>query len=136
MDAIVDILDAGTLSLERSVMDVLEEDNPDIAEEIRKRRFLFEDIILLDRETIAHVVNEALPEDMALALQGSTEGIRKEIWESLPAADAEALKARMEALGPTLLPNVDAAQQRIVGVIRTMEEEGRIVLVRSGERIL
>ena len=73
---------------------------------------------------------------MALALQGSTEGIRKEIWESLPAADAEALKARMEALGPTLLPNVVAAQQRIVGVIRTMEEEGRIVLVRSGDRIL
>jgi flagellar motor switch protein FliM len=136
MDAIVDILDAGTMSLESSVMDALEEDNPDIAEEIKKRRLLFEDIILLDRETIATIVKEALPEDMALALQGSTEGIRKEIWESLPAADAEALKARMESLGPTLLPNVVAAQQRIVGVIRRMEEEGRIVLVRTDHGIL
>lgn len=134
--SVVEILNIGSRSLEKGIVESLEKLDPEIAEEIKKRMFVFEDIVLLDRKAIGLVIKEAVQEDFALALKATDENVRKVIWECVPKADSEALKARLESLGHVRLRDVEEAQQRIVGVIRKMEEEGRIMVARADETVV
>jgi flagellar motor switch protein FliM len=130
---VVEILNVAPRATEKHVIESLELSDAAMAEEIKKRMFVFEDITLLDRETVARVLAEAAEDDLVLALKTTDEKIRSFVWECLLVADAARLKSRLDKTGRVRLSDVDAAQQRIVMVIRRMEEAGKIVVARHDE---
>ena len=81
------------------------------------------------------MLKEVAEEDLLLAVRATLEEVRSFVWECVPRAEVERLKARLEKLGRTRLRDVEEAQQRIVGVIRRMDDEGKIVVARPEETI-
>jgi hypothetical protein len=130
---VVEILNVGSRGLEKHVVETLEKADPALAEEIKKRMFVFEDIVLLQRSHAAAVLAAAQERDLLLALKAVPDKVRAFVIECLPRGVAESLPARLEALGAVRLFDVNAAQQRIVAIIRTMEEEGKIFVARPDE---
>jgi flagellar motor switch protein FliM len=130
---VVEILNVAPRAIEKHVIESLERSDAAMAEEIKQRMFVFEDITLLDRDTVAKVLKEIPEDDLALALKATMEKVRSFVLECVPGADSARLQARLEKTGRVRLSDVDAAQQRIVGVIRRMEEEGKIVVARPDE---
>jgi flagellar motor switch protein FliG/flagellar motor switch protein FliM len=135
VESAVEILNMASRSLEKGIVESLAKSDPQLADEIRKRMFVFEDITLLDRETVAKVLQGVEDEDLVMAVKATSEDVRSFIWNCVPRADVEGLKARMEKLGRTRLRDVEEAQQRIVAVIRRMDEEGEIIVARPGETV-
>jgi flagellar motor switch protein FliM/flagellar motor switch protein FliG len=134
IEAVVEILNVGSRGLEKGVVETLEKRNAGLAEEIKKRMFVFEDIVLLDRETVTLVLKEVAEEDLLLAMKAvADEKVRSYVWGCVPAGELERLKVRFDASGRARLTDVEKAQQRIVAVIRRMHEEGRIVVARPDE---
>jgi len=132
MQAVVDMLnrtDPGTLKI---VMDTLEMDDPDLAEQIKRQMFVFEDIILLDDRGVQLVLREVETKDLALALKGSNEEVSTKILGNMSSRAASMLKEDMQFMGPVRLREVEEAQQRIVKAIRKLEEAGAIVISRGG----
>ena len=136
VQAIVEILNVASRSLEKGVVESLGKRDPRLAEEIKKRMFVFEDIVLLDRKAIALVVKEAQAADLLLSMKAASDEVRAIIWECVPKGDIDALKVRYESIGPVRLKDVEEAQQRIVAVVRRLDEEGRIVVARLGEDVV
>lgn len=129
---IVDVLnrtDPGTLKV---VMDFLEMDDPDLAEQIKRQMFVFEDIIMLDDRGIQLVLREVETKDLGLALKGSNPEVGQKILANMSSRAAQMLRDDMEFMGPVRLRDVEEAQQRIVKVIRKLEESGAIVISRGG----
>ena len=134
--AAVEILNLGSRGLEKQVVEALEKSNPQLAEEIKKNMFVFEDIVLLDRETVSRILAEVAEEDLLLAMKAvADEKVRVHIWECVPAADRDRLQAKLAASGRARLADVERAQQRIVARIRQMEEDGKIVVARPDELV-
>ena len=132
---VVEILNVGTRGLEKFVVESMEKSSPALAEEIKKRMFVFEDIVLLTKETLAAVLAEVRQEDLLLSLKAVSPSVRDYVWQCLPGPKAAALQAALEKAGPARLFDVNAAQQRIVAVIRVMEEEGKIIVARPGDLV-
>ena len=130
---VVEILNVAPRAIEKHVIESLERSDAAMAEEIKQRMFVFEDITLLDHDTVTKVLKEVSEDDLVLALKATMEKVRSFVLECVPAAEAQALAARLEKLGRVRLSDVDAAQQRIVQVIRRMEEQGKIVVARPDE---
>jgi flagellar motor switch protein FliG len=132
IQSIVDVLnrtDPGTLKV---VMDSLEMDDPDLAEQIKRQMFVFEDIIMLDDRGIQLVLREVETKDLGLALKGSNPEVAQKIQANMSSRAAQMLRDDMEFMGPVRLRDVEEAQQRIVKVIRKLEESGAIVISRGG----
>jgi len=113
-------------------MDVLEMDDPDLAEQIKRQMFVFEDIVLLDDRGVQLVLREVETKDLALALKGSSEEVMNKILSNMSSRAATMLKEDMQFMGPVRLREVEEAQQKIVKVIRKLEEAGVIVVSRGG----
>jgi flagellar motor switch protein FliG len=129
---IVDVLnrtDPGTVKV---VMDALEVEDPDLAEQIKRQMFVFEDIITLDDRGIQLVLREIETKDLGLALKGSNVEVAEKIQANMSSRASQMLKDDMEFMGPVRLRDVEDAQQRIVKVIRKLEESGSIVISRGG----
>jgi flagellar motor switch protein FliG len=135
VESAVEILNMASRSLEKGIVESLAKSDPRLADEIRKRMFVFEDITVLDRQTVAKVLKEVVEDDLLLAVKATSEDVHSFVWDCVPRAEVEGLKTRMEKLGRTRLRDVEAAQQRIVGVIRRMEEEGSIIVARPEETV-
>jgi flagellar motor switch protein FliG len=133
VDDVVEILNMAPRSVEKLVVESLERSDPGLAEEIKRRMFVFEDIVLLERGVVGKVLAEVAEEDLFLALKAAPENVRNFIWDCAAKNDVGRLKAAFEASGRTRLHDVEAAQQRIVGTIRKMEEDGRIFIERPGD---
>jgi len=132
IQSIVDVLnrtDPGTVKV---VMDALEMDDPDLAEQIKRQMFVFEDIVMLDDRGIQLVLREVETKDLGLALKGSNPEVAQKIQSNMSSRAAQMLKDDMEFMGPVRLRDVEEAQQRIVKVIRRLEENGAIVISRGG----
>lgn len=132
IQSVVDMLnraDPGTL---KNVMDTLEMDDPDLAEQIKRQMFVFEDIVILDDRGVQLVLREVETKDLALALKGSNPEVSQKVQSNMSARAAQMLKEDMEFMGPVRLRDVEDAQQRIVKVIRKLEESGAIVISRGG----
>lgn len=132
IQSVVDILnrsDPGTLKV---VMDSLEVDDPELAEQVKRQMFVFEDIIMLDDRGIQLVLREVDVKDLALALKGSNPEVSQKIMANMSARASQNLREDMEFMGPVRLRDVEDAQQRIVKVIRRLEETGAIVISRGG----
>lgn len=130
--AIVDILNSVDRGTEKYIMEALEIQNADLAEEIRKRMFVFEDIMNLDSVSIQRFIREIDNSELGVSLKGATEEVREIIFANMSKRMAEMLKEDMEFMGPVRLRDVEEAQQKIVNVIRRLEEAGEIIIARGG----
>lgn len=131
IDVAVEVLNRVDRATEKWIMESLEEDDPELAEEIRKRMFVFEDIILLSDRDVRTVIQEADSRDWKYALKVVSDEVAAKIFRSMSKRQAEIIREDMEYLGPIRLKDVEAAQQRIVSVIRRLEEAGKIVIARG-----
>jgi flagellar motor switch protein FliG len=132
VDAVVKILNGVDRGTEKAILETLELQDPELADEIRKRMFVFEDIVKLDSRSIQRVIRDVDPKDLQLALKVAGEEVREVIFANMSKRMVETFKEEMEFMGPVRLRDVEDAQQRIVGVIRRLEETGEIIVVRGG----
>ena len=133
VESIVEILNLVDRSTEKSIIESLEEDDPELAEEIKKRMFVFEDIVLLDDRAIQMVLREVDQPELAKALKAVDSEVQDKIFRNMSKRAATLLKEDMDYMGPVRLKDVEEAQQRIVAIIRKLEEQGEIVIARAGE---
>jgi len=132
VQAVVDVLNRVDRSTEKTIMEALEIQSPELAEEIKARMFVFENIVQLDDRAIQQVLREVDTKDLALALKGASEEVSNKIGRNMSKRAAEMLKEEIEYMGPVRLRDVEEAQQRIVNIIRKLEEAGEIIVARGG----
>ena len=132
VDSVVEILNTVDRSTEKHIMETLEIDEPELADEIRKKMFVFEDILLLDDRAIQRVLREVDNSDLAVALKGANEQVQSAIFNNLSKRLAVMIKEDMEFMGPVRMKDVEEAQQKIVNIIRRLEDSSEIVISRGG----
>lgn len=132
IESIVKILNGADRGTERGILESLEMSDPELAEEIKKRMFVFEDIVLLDNRAIQRVVREVDQADLMLALRTASEDVQESVFRNMSKRMVDTFKQDMEFAGPVRLRDVEEAQQRIVAQIRRLEEMGEIVVARGG----
>jgi flagellar motor switch protein FliG len=130
--SLVEVLNWVDRTTEKTILESLTETSPELADEVKKLMFVFEDIIMLDDASIQKVLREVDTKELALALKGVGEEVQTRIFKNMSERASTMLKEDMEFMGPVRLRNVEEAQQRIVGVIRRLEEAGEIVVARGG----
>lgn len=130
--SLVEVLNWVDRSTEKTILESLSENNPEIAEEVKKMMFVFEDIILLDDRAIQQVLKEVDTRELSLALKGTNENTQSRIYKNMSERAATMMKEEMEFMGPVRLRAVEEAQQRIVNIIRKLEEAGEIIVARGG----
>ena len=132
VDSIVDILNTVDRGTEKHIMESLEIEDPELADEIRKKMFVFEDILSLDDRSVQRVLREVDNNELAIALKGSNEEVQNLIFNNLSKRLATMIKEDMDFMGPVRVTDVEEAQQKIVAVIRKLEDSAEIVISRGG----
>ena len=132
IEAVVLVLYGVDRTTERTILDTLEIQDPELAEEIKKRMFVFEDIVTLDARAIQRIIREVSNEDLLLALKVSSDDVKDMVYRNMSQRMVESFKEDMEFMGPVRLRDVEEAQSRIVGIIRRLEDMGEIVVARGG----
>lgn len=132
VEAVVDVLNGVDRATERTILDALEIQDPELAEEIKKRMFVFEDIVTLDNRAIQRIIRDCETEDLMLSLKVSSDEVKDIVFSNMSARMVETFKDEMEYMGPVRLREVEEAQSRIVGIIRRLEESGEIIVARGG----
>ena len=132
VDAVVEILNTVDRATERHIIETLEIEDPELADEIRKKMFVFEDILLLDDRSIQRVLREVENNDLAMACKNANEQVQNAIFKNLSSRLAVMIKEDMEFMGPVRMKDVEEAQQKIVNIIRRLEDSGEIVISRGG----
>jgi flagellar motor switch protein FliG len=130
---LVEILNSVDRSTERNIISNLEEKQPELAETVKSNLFVFEDIVNLDRASIQRTLREVSNEDLALALKGASEQVANVIYANMSKRAADLLREDIQFMGPVRLSTVEEAQQRIVGIIRRLDEAGEIVISRGDQ---
>lgn len=132
IEAIVQILNGVDRGTERTILDALEIQDPELAEEIKKRMFVFEDIVNVDNRSIQRIIRDIENADLQLALKVASEEVREMIFKNMSNRMSETFREEMEYMGPVRLRDVEEAQTRIVATIRRLEEAGEIIIARGG----
>ena len=132
VDSVVNILNTVDRGTEKHIMEVLEIEDPELADEIRKKMFVFEDILLLDDRAIQRVLRDVENSDLEVALKGSNEEVKAIILKNLSKRLAAMIQEDIEFMGPVRMKDVEEAQQKIVAVIRRLEDSGEIIISRGG----
>ncbi|MBP1080014.1 flagellar motor switch protein FliG [Bacillus capparidis] len=132
IEAVVDVLNGVDRSTEKTILDSLEVQDPELAEEIKKRMFVFEDIVTLDSRAIQRVIRDVENEDLLLSLKVASEEVKEIVFSNMSQRMVETFKEDIEIMGPVRLRDVEEAQSRIVSIIRKLEESGDIVIARGG----
>jgi flagellar motor switch protein FliG len=133
LEPLVDIINRSDRTTERLILEALEARSPEIAEEIRRRMFMFEDIVNLDDRSIQLVLRQVEPADLATALKGVAETVRDKVTGNLSERGRENLLEEIDLLGPVKVRMVEESQQKIVAVIRSLEDSGQIEIQRGGD---
>lgn len=133
IDAIVEILNSVDRNTEKNIMDTLEVEEIELSEEIKKKMFVFEDLLSLDNRSIQTILREDIEQrDIATALKGATDELQNLIFNNLSKRLAAMIKEDMEFMGPVRRTDVEEAQQKIVNVVRRLQETNQIVVARGG----
>lgn len=132
----VDILNSADRGTEKYIMERLERIDTELSEEIRKRMFVFEDIITLDNKSIQRVIREINNSQWAIALKGASEEVKQAVFSNMSKRLVEMINEDIEFMGPVRLRDIEEAQQGIVNVIRKLEEDGEIIIPRGGAEII
>jgi flagellar motor switch protein FliG len=132
IDAVVSVLNGVDRSTEKTILDALEIQDPELAEEIRKRMFVFEDIVTLDNRSIQRIVRDSDNADLILSLKVSSEEVKGILYRNMSQRMAESFQEEIDIMGPVRLRDVEEAQSRIVATIRRLEDSGEIIIARGG----
>jgi len=130
---LAEILNHSDRTTERNVLEKLADEDQELAEEVRGMLFVFEDIVKLEERAIQQVLREADQKDLVLALRGAPEPVKDVVLKNMSERGAEMIKEEMEIQPPQRKRDIDAAQSRIVAVVRKLEEAGAIVIASEGE---
>ena len=129
--AIVEVLNRVDRTTEKSIIETLEVDNPELAEEIKRLMFVFEDIVQLDDRSLQMVLREVDTKDLSLALEATPQEVADKVYKNMSKRAADMLREEIEFMGPVKIRDVEEAQQKVVNVIRTLEDKGEIVVSRG-----
>lgn len=132
VDNIVEILNTVDRGTEKHIMETLEVEDPELADEIRRKMFVFEDILTLDNKSIQRVLRDVDNNDLAVALKNVNEEVQTAVFNNLSKRLASMIKEDMEFMGPVRVKDVEEAQQKIVNIIRKLEDTGEIIISRGG----
>ena len=133
IESIVEILNLTDSASEKQIIEALEDEDPELAEEIKKRMFVFEDIVMLDDRSIQKVMREVDSQELAKSLKSVDSEVQNKIFNNMSKRAASMLKEDMDYMGPVRLRDIEEAQQKIVSIVRHLDDIGEIVIVRSGE---
>jgi flagellar motor switch protein FliG len=130
---LIDIINRSDRATERLIMEGLEGRSPELAEEVRRRMFMFEDVVLLEDRAVQLVLRQVETGDLATALKGVAEEVREKVVANLSERARENLAEEIDLLGPVRLRQVEEAQAKVVKVIRSLEESGQIEIQRGDD---
>lgn len=132
VDSLVDMLKLSK-ELEKEILSKLEETDPELAEQVRKKIFLFEDLLLLDDRSVQTVLRDVDQADLPIALKGATEEVQEKVFKNMAQRAAQMVRDELSFLGALRPKDIEEAQQKIIAVIRQLEESGDIIIPRAGE---
>jgi flagellar motor switch protein FliG len=133
VEAVAEMLNLSDRATEKGILETLEAEDPDLVEQIRRLMFVFEDILLLDDRGIQAVLKEIENNELALALKTASEDMKEKIFRNMSERASQLIKEEMDYMGPVRLNDVEGAQQRIVDIVRRLEDAGEVVLQGRGE---
>ncbi|MCL2647873.1 MAG: flagellar motor switch protein FliG [Phycisphaerales bacterium] len=137
VDTVAEMLNLADRATEKSIMEGLEAEDPDLVEQIRRLMFVFEDIMMVNDKGIQSMLKEVDNEDLALALKTASQDLKDKIFKNMSERASQLIKEDMDYMGPVRVSDVEAAQQKIVDVVRRLEESGEIIISgRGGEKDL
>ena len=137
VDTVAEVLNLVDRTTEKGVMEGLETEDPDLVEEIRRLMFVFEDIILVDDKGVQDVLKEFENDELSIALKTASDDLKDKIFKNMSDRDAQLIKDDMESTGPVRINDVESVQQRIVDMVRRLEDAGEIIISgRSGDKEL
>jgi len=131
--ALVDLLNRVDRSTERGILESLSQNNPELSDIVKNMMFVFEDIVQLDDRAIQSIMKEVDMKELATALKGVNTEVQQKIFKNMSERAVSMLKEDMEFMGPVRMRVVEEAQQKVVSIIRRLEEAGEIVIGRTGE---
>lgn len=131
IESLANILNRADRATERNVIELLEIQSPQLAEEVRELMFVFEDIITLDDRAIQRILREVETKDLAMSLKGTKEDVKEKVYKNMSERAQQMLRDEMEYMGPVRAREVQEIQTKIVGIIRTLEVAGEIVIARE-----
>ena len=134
IEASAEVLNFADRATEKGILEAIEQDDPELVENIRRLMFVFEDILLVDDRGVQKVLQEVDHETLAMALKSATDEVKDKVFRNLSERARTVIQEDMEYMGPVRLTEVEAAQQKIVDMIRRMEDAGEIIIQgRGGE---
>ena len=131
IDYVADVMNNLDRTSEKNIFDGLSD--PDLADEIRKRMFVFEDIITMDDRSVQRFVRDCDPRDLVLALKAANTEVANKLFSNMSTRMAQSIKDDLEITSNVRMKDVEEAQQRIVGIIRGLEEKGEIIILKGGK---
>jgi flagellar motor switch protein FliG len=132
---VAEILNLCDRASEKTIMEGIEQEDPDLVEQIRRLMFVFEDILLVNDKGIQAVLKEVDNDELCLALKTASEPLKEKIFANMSQRAADLIREDMQYMGPVRLSDVEAAQQRVVDTVRRLEDAGEIVIAgRGGEK--
>jgi flagellar motor switch protein FliG len=135
VEAVAEILNLADRSTEKGIMEGLEAEDAELVEQIRRLMFVFEDILLVNDKGIQSVLKEVDNEELGLALKTASEELKQKIFKNMSERAAELIKEDMQFMGPVKVSDVESAQQKIVDIVRRLEDSGEIIIAgRGGEK--
>ena len=129
---VAEILNAVDKATETRILSTIEEQNPDIAEQIRELMFTFEDLSAIDAKQMQTVLKDVEIADLTMSLKTASDAVKELIFTSMSSKQGEMVRDDLENLGPVRVADVEAAQQKIIKVVKKLEEEGTIVIAGAG----
>jgi flagellar motor switch protein FliG len=136
IQSLVDILNRSDRATERLILEGLEKNNPELADDVRNRMFIFEDIVTLDDRSVQLVLRQVDAKELAIALKGVDQKVRDKIMGNMSERAAANLAEEINLLGPVKLKTVEESQAAVVRVIRVLEEAGQIVMSRGSDELV
>ena len=132
VEPVAEILNSVDKATETRILSSIEETNPDLAEQIRELMFTFEDMALIDAKQMQLVMKDVDQADMVLALKTASDAVKELIFSSMSSRAAEMVREDLENLGPAKLSDVEASQQKIIKVVKKLEDAGTIIIAGAG----
>jgi flagellar motor switch protein FliG len=136
VEALVEIINRSPRPTERSILDWLDNTDPELAAQVRDQMFVFEDIVTIDDRSLQQVLREVEANDLATALKGVRPDVRDKVMRNLPERATENITEEIELLGPVRTHTVEEAQGKVVATIRAMEERGDLTINRGGDELI
>ena len=133
MDYVAGVMNNLDRTSEKSIFDHLSEHNAELADEIRERMFVFEDIVTMDERSVQRFLRDCDPKDLVLALKGANSEVSNKIFQNMSTRMAQSIRDDLEITTNVRLRDVEEAQQRIVGIIRDLEEKNELIILKGGK---